>query len=108
MSEFCISRERQVTELLFCLGPISDLLIRKAYVAAYDRRLRHPAWTAEHLNKASLTPPPGTSNSGDRSKSAFVEDESLPEMFRAKLKDYFRSGYDRGHMCVPLVWPAGV
>lgn len=25
-------------------GPISDLLVRRAYVAAYDRRLRHPAW----------------------------------------------------------------
>lgn len=27
-------------------GPISDLLVRKAYVAAYDRRLRHPAWVS--------------------------------------------------------------
>ena len=26
------------------IGPISDALIRKAYVAGYDRRLRHPAW----------------------------------------------------------------
>lgn len=25
-------------------GPISDQLVRKAYVAGYDRRLRHPAW----------------------------------------------------------------
>lgn len=25
-------------------GPISDQFVRKAYVAAYDRRLRHPAW----------------------------------------------------------------
>jgi len=25
-------------------GPIADPIIRKAYVAAYDRRLRHPAW----------------------------------------------------------------
>lgn len=29
-------------------GPISDLLVRRAYVAAYDRRLRHPAWVREY------------------------------------------------------------
>ena len=34
---------------------------------------------------------------GDRRHSVFVEDLSIPEKFRAKLKDYFRSGYDRGH-----------
>lgn len=28
----------------FCTGPVSDLLVRRAYIAAYDRRLRHPAW----------------------------------------------------------------
>lgn len=26
------------------LGPVSDQLVRTAYVAGYDRRLRHPAW----------------------------------------------------------------
>lgn len=25
-------------------GPIADPLVRKAYIAAYDRRLRHAAW----------------------------------------------------------------
>lgn len=34
---------------------------------------------------------------GDRKHSVFLEDEGVPEKFRAKLKDYFRSGYDRGH-----------
>ncbi|KAI0057129.1 hypothetical protein BV25DRAFT_1460950 [Artomyces pyxidatus] len=76
-------------------GPISDQLVRKAYVAAYDRRLRHPAWTAEHLTLASLGRSP---EGGDRQKSTFQEDESLPVTFRARLQDYFRSGYDRGHM----------
>jgi endonuclease G, mitochondrial len=39
-----------------------------------------------------------TSENGDRSKSNFTEDESLPVKYRARLQDYFRSGYDRGHM----------
>ncbi|KAG6874328.1 hypothetical protein C0995_001553 [Termitomyces sp. Mi166 len=79
-------------------GPISDTLVRQAYITAYDRRLRHPAWTAEHLTQASLKSGKGSNEGGDRSKSNFIEDESLPGLFRARLKDYFRSGYDRGHM----------
>ncbi|KAI9568950.1 hypothetical protein HD554DRAFT_2021010 [Boletus coccyginus] len=83
-------------------GPVPDLLVRRAYTAAYDRRLRHPAWTAEHLTLASLgksaVAPAPDDETGDRSRSTFTEDESLPTMFRAKLQDYFRSGYDRGHM----------
>lgn len=34
---------------------------------------------------------------GDRRHSYFAEDTSIPEKFRAKLSDYLRSGYDRGH-----------
>ena len=34
---------------------------------------------------------------GDRKNSEFIEDTSIPEKFRARLSDYFRSGYDRGH-----------
>jgi endonuclease G len=118
-------------------GPTPDIIKRVAYTAAYDRRMKHPAWvshpvpldadtqTAEHLTAASLarTPPasaPGTKpvpleaaraadtapgqaadkvkTKGDRSKSVFMEDQGIPEIFRAKLGDYFKSGYDRGHM----------
>lgn len=107
------------------IGPISDLIHRQAYVAAYDRRLRHPAWvcvlffsslflfftilyqTAEHLSLTSLgksrvTPREEEGPAGDRANSTFKEDESLPLMFRSKLSDYFKSGYDRGHMWVSM------
>ncbi|GAA5843329.1 hypothetical protein JCM5353_005275 [Sporobolomyces roseus] len=75
------------------IGPVSDILIRTGYTAAYDRRNRIPAWTAEHLTKESLK-----SGGGDRNESRFVEDPDVPSMFRAGLLDYFRSGYDRGHL----------
>lgn len=82
-------------------GPVSDLLENQSYVAGYDRRLRHPAWTAEHISAQTLLrgpQPPGAPPRGDRKKSAFHEDERVPLPFRAHLADYFRSGYDRGHM----------
>jgi endonuclease G, mitochondrial len=34
-------------------GPITDLLVRKAYVAGYDRRLRHPAWVRSLVHVGS-------------------------------------------------------
>ncbi|KAF7311662.1 Endonuclease [Mycena kentingensis (nom. inval.)] len=94
-----ISKDSYVKEVLKYSnpGPVADALVRKAYVAAYDRRLRHPAWTAEHLTAASLRPPK-SEGPADRTKSAFIEDETLPIPFRARLADYFKSGYDRGHM----------
>ena len=49
---------------------------------------------AEHITAASLKQGEGV----DRSKSVFKEDPAIPNKFRAKLTDYFRSGYDRGHM----------
>ena len=54
--------------------------------------------TLASLGKSALEARPSGDEAGDRSKSQFVEDESVPAMFRAKLADYFRSGYDRGHM----------
>lgn len=65
---------------------------------AYDRRHRIPAWTAEHLTAANLRSPPSadgskTKGGGDRGNSTFKEDQTIPPMFRAKLVDYFRSGY---------------
>ncbi|TEA16739.1 Mitochondrial nuclease [Colletotrichum sidae] len=73
-------------------GPVADLATRSGLVSSYDRRTRNPHWVVEHITPASLA-----QREGDRKNSAFLEDPSVPEKFQAKLKDYFRSGYDRGH-----------
>ncbi|KAF2205273.1 hypothetical protein GQ43DRAFT_437189 [Delitschia confertaspora ATCC 74209] len=73
-------------------GPVNDLRPAASLTSSYDRRTRNPHWVAEHITPESLA-----HNNADRKHSVFVEDLSIPEMFRAKLKDYFRSGYDRGH-----------
>lgn len=73
-------------------GPVADLATRNSLVSSYDRRLRNPSWVAEHITPASLA-----ASHGDRKHSVFAEDTGIPEKFRGKLKDYFRSGYDRGH-----------
>ncbi|TVY38048.1 Mitochondrial nuclease [Lachnellula occidentalis] len=73
-------------------GPVADLATRNSLVSSFDRRLRNPSWVAEHITPASLL-----MSNGDRKHSYFAEDTSVPEKFRGKLKDYYRSGYDRGH-----------
>jgi endonuclease G, mitochondrial len=73
-------------------GPVADLRPSPSLVSSFDRRTRNPAWVAEHITRDSLH-----QRGGDRRHSQFYEDESVPEKFRAKLKDYYRSGYDRGH-----------
>ncbi|KAF9871699.1 DNA/RNA non-specific endonuclease [Colletotrichum karsti] len=73
-------------------GPVADLAPRAGLVSSYDRRTRNPHWVVEHITPASLA-----QKGGDRKGSVFLEDPTVPEKFQAKLKDYFRSGYDRGH-----------
>lgn len=73
-------------------GPVNDLRPAASLTSSYDRRTRNPHWVAEHITRESLA-----SSNADRKHSVFVEDVTIPEKFRAKLKDYFRSGYDRGH-----------
>ncbi|KAJ6110127.1 Extracellular Endonuclease subunit A [Penicillium sp. IBT 16267x] len=73
-------------------GPIADEISSLPLHGAYDRRTRNPAWVAEHITPQSLL-----MKNADRKHSTFFEDPSIPALFRAKLSDYFRSGYDRGH-----------
>lgn len=75
-------------------APIStQLMIRQEYVVSHCRRTRNPEWAAEIISRNSLK-----GHEGDRSKSKFIADQSIPLSFRSKLADYHNSGYDRGHM----------
>jgi endonuclease G, mitochondrial len=64
----------------------------QGYVSAYDRRNRTALWSCEHLT------PQSTGAEVDRQHSNFQEDRTVPERFRARLEDYSRSGFDRGHL----------
>ncbi|KAI5304554.1 nuclease [Ascosphaera pollenicola] len=73
-------------------GPVVDDLTDITLTGGYDRRTKNPYWIAEHITADSLK-----EKNADRKHSSFYEDERIPAAFRAKLQDYFRSGYDRGH-----------
>ncbi|CAR27492.1 hypothetical protein ZYGR_0I07700 [Zygosaccharomyces rouxii] len=73
-------------------GPVHDLENRDEFVSCFNRQTRNPYWVVEHITPESLA-----GKNADRKNSVFKEDEAIPEMFRGRLRDYFRSGYDRGH-----------
>ena len=77
----------------FGLPSTENVKFHQGYVSAYDRRNRTALWSCEHISK-------NIKNVGnvDRVHCEFKEDESEPDIFRAKLQDYYRSGFDRGHL----------
>ena len=71
---------------------LADLrLCNEGYVVGYSFHYKSPLWVAYRLTKESVAPNSG--RTGD-----FREDARIPDQHRAKLSDYRRSGYDRGHM----------
>eukprot|EP00842_Homolaphlyctis_polyrhiza_P006543 jgi/Hompol1/6890/HPOL_002507-RA len=95
-------------------GPLSDLIVRDAYVLSYNRATRNPNWTAEHLSRSTLSLPSAgstdMSSSSDQQQqqqqqqvpsrlhSKFVQDPRIPEKYQSRLADYVGTGYDRGHL----------
>ncbi|PKX89967.1 His-Me finger endonuclease [Aspergillus novofumigatus IBT 16806] len=73
-------------------GPVNDELKGTSLYGAYNRRTRNPYWVAEHMTPESISRVVG------QRKNNFREDESIPAAFRRKVKDYTKSGSDRGHL----------
>ena len=68
-------------------------LCNTAFVVLHSGLARVPLWSAEHLTRERVE------SAGELiRRNAFHVDERLPAGARAELKDYARSGYDRGHM----------
>lgn len=74
------------------LPTTSFFITRSGYSIAYDSRTRNPLYAYEKLSSSSLA------GRVSRDNCQFKEDTRIPEIFRSTLKDYQRSGYDRGHL----------
>ncbi len=75
------------------LSPKSHFnLFREGYFSCYEGRLKQPAWVCEILTDESVDGP------WKREGCRFKEDLDLPFCVRSTLKDYQKSGYDRGHL----------
>jgi len=85
----------RIAEIMrFGFPGLDNIRSRRDYVVSYDRRNRIPHWVFEHITRESVA----KNESVDRTKSSFIEDDSIHEFFRAQKSDYKGSGFDRGHM----------
>jgi endonuclease G, mitochondrial len=70
--------------------PAADqILVNRHYVLGYSYYFRQAKWALEIIDP---------DNTGLERSDSFRPDYRIPEMFRADLVDYTRSGYDRGHL----------
>ena len=67
------------------------ILYRRGYVLSYNTETKVANWAAYHLSDEYL-------NGAEERSDDFRADEEIPEGKRSELKDYERSGYDRGHL----------
>ncbi len=68
------------------------VLKQKGYTLVYDGRGKVPLWTHEHLTKKNLE------KQSSRKGMHFYENPKIYPLHRSTLSDYYKSGFDRGHM----------
>ncbi|WP_150464354.1 DNA/RNA non-specific endonuclease [Francisella sp. XLW-1] len=73
------------------LGQSNLYLCRDGYVVGYNYQTKEASWVAFKLTKSKVA------NKLKRDDK-FKEDGDIPFVYRATLDDYYRSGYDRGHL----------
>ena len=78
-------------------APTPGPMVYTNHVLDYDSARKVPRWVAEHLTKENVE-----SNVANRKGVNFSRDPSVPSMFSSDNRDYWGSGWSRGHMA-----PAG-
>src|SRR3954462_920986 len=75
------------------LAQRTQALCYEQFAVLHSGIVRTPLWSAERLTRDEIE------NAGQlKRRNAFHQESRLPPKDRAKLADYARSGYDRGHM----------
>ncbi|MGI4954093.1 MAG: DNA/RNA non-specific endonuclease [Janthinobacterium lividum] len=65
----------------------------QAFAVLHSATTRTPLYSAEHLTRDTVAAARGVPREGD-----FHPEPALPDEEQAELRDYARSGFDRGHM----------
>lgn len=65
---------------------------RSSYSLKYDFRTKNPICVYEKITSENLE------GFGNRSHIQFKEDFLIPKVFRTKIQDFIKSGFDRGHL----------
>lgn len=66
------------------------LLVKKGFVVMHDNVRKGPLWVTFLMRKEYVANNPR--------EGSFAADDALPVGQRAELDDYYKSGFDRGHM----------
>ena len=64
------------------------------HILAYSNYFKGPLWVCEHLTPTRVT----NNDNVTRQKSEFQSDNSILQIFRTSNQDFYKSGYDRGHL----------
>lgn len=63
---------------------------RQGYLVHFDARTKNACWVYEKLSGPIVQ---------KKARAPFVEDLSIPALFRTSNNDFLYSGFDRGHLC---------
>jgi len=76
-------------ETIYGMPAADQIMFNRHYVLGYSYYFRQAKWALEIIDP---------DNTGLERSDTFRPDYRIPEMFRADLIDYVKSGYDRGHL----------